>query len=68
MEHDEGELRYILRSLELGADEDDIHHFEDEDGETMYFRALEVALFEVPHSEIKPWDLEEEEEMEIAKE
>ena len=25
VEHAEGELRYILRSLELGADEDDIH-------------------------------------------
>jgi hypothetical protein len=54
IEHDEGELRYILDSLEIGADEDDIHHFEDEDGETIYFRALEIALFEVPHSAISP--------------
>jgi hypothetical protein len=64
IEHDEGELRYILDSLEIGADEDDIHHFEDEDGETIYFRALEIALFEVPHSAIKPWypeDTDEEE-------
>jgi hypothetical protein len=28
----------------------------------MYFRALEIALFEVPHSNIKPWDREEDEE------
>jgi putative transcriptional regulator len=64
IEHDEGELRYILDSLETGADEDDIHHFEDEDGETMYFHALEIALFEVPLSAIKPWDPEEEDEEE----
>jgi hypothetical protein len=62
IEHDEGQLRYILESLEIGAYEEDVHHFVDQDGETMYFRALEIALFEVPNSNIKPWDREEDEE------
>jgi hypothetical protein len=57
IEHDEGQLRYILESLEGGC-----ASLCGSGRETMYFRALEIALFEVPHSNIKPWDREEDEE------
>jgi hypothetical protein len=54
--HDEGQLRYILESLDGGGFEDDIYRFEDEDGEIMFFRAVEMAFLEVPLAAIEPWD------------
>jgi hypothetical protein len=50
----------------MGGFEDDIYRFEDEDGEIMFFRAVEIALFEVPLAAIEPWDPEEEDETVIS--
>ncbi len=59
-EEDEGQLKDLLYDIESSVEENDVLGFEDADGEMALFRAMDVALIEVPLWAIHPEPLEEE--------